>query len=272
MENETNGQRIVKIHKMFEGRPPYHLMPILLSEGHKPISIATAMDIRLDNIRMDSNFDKEDEETRNNKMAFNRTVYRNTELETDNLWDKGIDTCDAIAAYTTCDVAALKEDGHAKIVLDSSDALSLTPRSRILHGSLAFPDGHYEALKGLDLTQEMWKKYVTYDDQTKEEVLKNELWIYLARDEKRLKAYVDFVFHPETKQKYGYDTAMGLGVFLPNDIYFAEDEGPYPSSIMQFWHLGNLHCGSMASGGAHLGYDGRLIGEKTAAYQTKISR
>ena len=148
-------------------------MPKLIADGRVPMNVAQLMQKRLD-IR---NSDKDV-----------KSAYM------DNYFDTG-------------DAVLYNPDGRVKIVLDSQTLRDMTPESPREGGALILGENVYNALQGEEFKKGKLRK--VNESLLREEVKVHPVWKALARDQGLLNDYVDYIF-AEGKQKFGYDTAMGV--------------------------------------------------------------
>ena len=189
-------------------------MPKLIADGRVPMSVAGLMQRRLD--------------------------VRNSDPEVKSSWiDNYFDTGDAIVYHP---------DGRVKIVLDSQHLRDMTPDTPRNGGALILGEDVYKALEG----EEFKKGELGKIDERmpKDDVKAHPVWKALARDQGLLNDYTDHIF-AEGKERFGYDTAMG--------IFTGSVNGDTPE--MRAWCVGRLVCGSDAGGRDGLGSgSGRLLG------------
>lgn len=207
---------VVLPYKEFYGRN-VDKMPELIAEGRIPMSVNGLMKRRLE--------------------VSDRARFSD---EVRSAWmDNYFDTGDAVVYHP---------DGRVKIVLDAKPLREINPESKLNNGSLVLPDGMYEKLEGQEFTRDKLKKYVG-NWLSSEEAKSNPLWRAMARDSKLLNEYVDLIFS-QAKQRFGYDTTMGL---------YVADKPKEPQA--RLWFVSGLRLRSDASGwdGLHNG-DGRLVG------------
>lgn len=133
-------------------------MPKLLAEGRKPMTMYDLMKKRVEVI--------------------------GTDIE-DDWWNNYFDTCDGVV---------VNKDGRVKIVREAKFILELTPDTELKYGAVEISDEDFEKLEGLELTPKEVEKYAN-KWLTKEEVMKNKIWLYFVKDDKELlKKYTDKVF------------------------------------------------------------------------------
>ncbi len=199
-------------YKKFYGRNTEQ-MPKLIAEGRVPMNVAQLMQIRLD--------------------------VRNSDAKVKSFYmDNYFDTGDAVVYHP---------DGRVKIVLDSQTLREMTPDTQRVGGALLLTEDAYNTLEGEEFKKGKLGKVETW--LSKKDVKVNPVWRVLARDQALLDDYADYIF-AERKQRFGYDTAMGV----------------YPDSAgdnlkMRAWCVGGLGYMSYAYGGDVLGIgSGRLLG------------
>jgi len=148
-------------------------MPKLIADGRVPMNVAQLMQRRLD--------------------------VRNSDADVKSSYlDNYFDTGDAVAYHP---------DGRAKIVLDSQTLRDMTPKSELRNGALVLTEDAYNALQGEEFKK---GKLGRVDEWLSREAVKSHpVWKALARDQGLLNDYADFIF-AEGKQRFGYDTAMGV--------------------------------------------------------------
>ena len=216
-------------YKEFYGRNTEQ-MPKLIAEGRLPLSISGFMKRRLDAL---------------NSSDEVRSSY----------WDNYFDSGDGIAYHP---------DGRAKIVLDAQPLRDLTPSSKLRNGALVLPDGVYDGLEGIELSEVDLERYAVGEQLKKKNVKDNPIWQTLARDGKLLEDYVQNVFS-QGKERFGYDLAMAVYRSSASDV-----------PTMRSWCLSRLDGRAIAFGSGHLDGDfGRLVGVAPEAQQSvaqKISR
>ena len=195
-------------------------MPNLISDGRVPLSVAGLMRRRL------------------------KVLNRSSEVR-ESWWDNYFDTGDGAVRHS---------DGRLKIVHDAKYLRQLDPQTRLVGGAVPFSDGEYESLIGREFSKADVKKYCN-KSLTREEVVKNPVWLQLAGDDKKLlKEYVFSVF-AQVKKRFNYDGKM-LGIYhstVPNE-----------GAAGRLWFMCRLDDfigDSRASGNLHLDDDlGRLVG------------
>ena len=175
------------------------LMPKLVAEGRVPMNASQLMQRRLD--------------------------YRNGPAEVKTAWmDNYFDTGDAIAYHP---------DGRVKIVLDSQTLRDMTPETQRVGGALLLTEDDYNALQGEEFKKGKIGK--VNDWMSREDVKAHPVWKVLARDQGLLNDYADYIF-AEGKERFGYDTAMGV---------YPDSAGDAPK--MRAWYVNRLEHRSVAS-------------------------
>ena len=210
---------VLKLHtsreayKEFYGRNTVQ-MPKLIAEGRVPMNVSQLMQRRL--------------ETRNG-LKYIKTAWM------DNYFDTG----DAIAYHP---------DGRFKIVLDSQTLREMTPDTQWAGGELLLKEDAYNTLEGEEFKKGKLKK--VYGWLSNKEVKAHPVWRALSRDQALLNDYADYIF-VEGKQRFGYDTAMG--------VYPSPPSGDYPE--MRLWSVSRLKDRSDTNGRYNLDSNsGRFVG------------
>lgn len=186
-------------------------MPLVIANGRVPLSVANLMERRLH-------------------------AGKSSATWKDNYFDLG-------------DGIAYNAGGSKfKIVLDSQDLRKVTSESKLKSGALILGDGVYEQLSGQEFTKNDLKSLLERD-LSADEVKAHPIWKALARDDALLVEYTDKMF-PEMKQRFQYDTAMGL--------YLSSGE---KMPTLRAACVGWLEGGSRFFGRGNLdGDNGRLVG------------
>ena len=204
-------------------------MPKLISEGRIPLSVAGIMQRRLD--------------------------VRNASDDVNASWrDNYFDTGDAVVYHP---------DGRIKIVLDAQILREMNPDSKRNAGALVLTPEQYNAMTGEEFKKGKLGK--VNDGLSKEDVKAHPVWKVLARDKALFNDYVDYIF-AEGKQRFGYDTLMG--------VYLGSAKGDTPGDTpeMRAWYVGRLENRSLVDGRSSLDDDdGRLVGVAPEAQSAKIS-
>ena len=200
-------------YKEFYGRNTEQ-MPKLIADGRVPMSVAGLMQRRLD--------------------------LRNDETGVKDFYmDNYFDTRDGVVYHP---------DGRVKIVLDSQHLRDMTPESPRNGGALILGEDVYKALEGEEFRKGNLGKI--NERMSKADVKAHPVWKVLARDQGLLDDYADHIF-AEGKERFGYDTAMG--------IFPSSANGETPE--MRAWFVYRLENRSNALGRNDLDYDyGRLLG------------
>ena len=148
-------------------------MPVLISEGRRPMSVADIMRRRLE--------------------------VANSTPDVRAAWmDNFFDTSDGIAYHS---------NGEAKIVLDSTALRTITAQDTFTHGALGIDAATYDALPGKEIRT---VSLTTATPLTKRAVMNSPIWNALARDDKALlREYTNLVF-ADAKQRFGYERNMGI--------------------------------------------------------------
>ncbi len=188
-------------------------MPKLIADGRVPMNVAQLMQRRLD--------------------------VRNSDAKVkESYMDNYFDTGDAIAYHP---------DGRVKVVLDSQTLRDITPETQRAGGALLLTENVYNTLQGEEFKKGKLGK--VNDWMSREDVKSHPVWKVLARDQGLLNDYADYIF-AEGKERFGYDTAMGV---------YPDSAGDAPK--MRAWCVDWLGGRSGASGGIGLGGgDGRFVG------------
>jgi len=199
------------VYKEFRGKN-VEQMPLLIAVGRVPMNVAQLMQRRLE--------------------------VRNAEADLKRAWmDNHFSTGDGVAYHP---------DGRVKIVLDSQTLRDMTPNTPRDNGALIFGEDVYNALEGEEFKKGKLGK--VNDWMSREDVKAHPVWKVLARDQGLLNDYADYIF-AEAKERFGYDTAMGV---------FPDLAGDNPK--MQVWYVGRLVFRSVAFGMYDLDLNGRLVG------------
>jgi hypothetical protein len=202
-----------EVYKEFYGRNTEQ-MPKLIADGRVPMNVAQLMQRRLD-VR--------------NSDAKIKSSYM------DNYFDTG-------------DGVVYHPDGRVKIVLDSQTLRDMTPDTPRNSGALVLTAENYDALQGEEFKKGKLGKI--NERMSKADVKAHPVWKVLAREQGLLDDYADYIF-AEGKERFGYDTAMGI---FPGSV-----SGDTPE--MRAWCVCRLVNSSDASGRNDLGLDlGRLLG------------
>jgi hypothetical protein len=188
-------------------------MPKLIADGRVPMSAAGLMQKRLD--------------------------VRNSNDKVKSAWmDNYFDTGDAVAYHP---------DGRVKIVYDAQILREMTPDTPRNNGALIITPEVYDALPGEEFKKGKLGK--VNEALSRIDVKAHPVWKALARDQGLLNDYADYIF-AEGKDKFGYDTAMGI----------------YPDSAgdktkLRAWCVYRLEVRSNANGRSSLDNDsGRFVG------------
>lgn len=167
-----------EIYKEFGGKNTER-MPILMAEKRVPLSVTELMEARL----------KYGEELPHWMVSY-------------------FDTGDAVVYHP---------DGRIKIVLDSKHLRKITPESQLLRGALVLSDKIYNTLQGQEFKKSELEKRVG-KLLTKEQVKSNLIWQALARDQKLLDEYADFIFNQAMKDvRHGRN--MGIYLDSKTDVF-----------------------------------------------------
>ena len=140
--------------------------------------------------------------------------------------------------FNTGDAVVYHPDGRVKIVLDSQTLRDMTPESPRDGGALILGEDVYNALQGEEFKKGKIGK--VNGSLSKADVKAHLVWQALARDKGLLNDYVDYIF-AEAKERFGYDTAMGV----------------YPDSAsdkpkLRAWFVYGLVDRALANGGTTL--------------------
>ena len=189
-------------------------MPKLVADGRVPMSVAQLMQKRLD-------VKNSDEEVKSFYM--------------DNYFNTG-------------DAVFYHPDGRSKIVLDSQHVRDMSLESPLEAGCLVLTEDVYNDLEGEEFKRGNFGKWLS-----KEDVKSNPILKVLARDQILLDDYTDYIF-AEGKEKFGYNTAMGV---YPGSVNGTCGDIPK----MGTWLFNRLSQGSSIHGGGAIGAQyGRLLG------------
>jgi len=213
MEKYNLPQEEVKRFEVYKGRNTEQ-MPKLTADGRMPANVSQLMQRKLD--------------------------LRNDETGVKDFYmDNYFDTGDGVVYHP---------DGRVKIVLDSQHLRDMTPESPRNGGALILGEDVYKALEGEEFKEGKLGK--VNERMSKADVKSHPVWKVLARDQGLLDDYADYIF-AEGKERFGYDTAMG--------IFPGSANGETPE--MRAWFVYRLVNRSDASGRIDLDYDyGRLLG------------
>ncbi len=200
-------------YKEFYGRNTEQ-MPKLVADGRVPMNAAQLMQRRLD--------------------------VRNSDAKVKSSYmDNWFDTGDGVVYHP---------DGRVKIVLDSQHLRDMTPESPRNGGALVLTPEQYDAMDGEEFKKGKLGK--VNERLSRADTKAHPVWKVLARDQALLNDYTDYIF-AEGKERFGYDTAMG--------IYPSSANGETPE--MRAWYVSRLGISSYASDRNVLDYDyGRLLG------------
>ncbi|MEK6914495.1 MAG: hypothetical protein AABW83_02485 [Nanoarchaeota archaeon] len=189
-------------------------MPKLIADGRVPMNVSQLMQRRLDVRDSDAKV---------------KSSYM------DNYFDTG----DAVLYHL---------DGRVKIVLDSQTLRDMTLETQRVGGALLIGEDVYNSLEGEEFKKGKLGK--TEGPLLREDVKAHPVWKILARDQGLLNDYADYIFS-EVKERFGYDTAMGV----------------YPDSAkdnpkMRAWCIFSLKERSNAHGNIILDsfFNGRFVG------------
>ncbi len=188
-------------------------MPKMIADGRVPMNVAQLMQKRLD--------------------------VRNSDEKIKSFYmDNYFDTGDAVVYHP---------DGRVKMVLDSQTLRDMTPESPRDSGALILGEDVYNALQGEEFKK--GKLGEVNEALSKADVKDHPVWKALARDQGLLNDYVDYIF-AEGKQRFGYDTAMGVYLDSASD-----------KPKLRAWCVYGLEDRSDANGWDGLDYDyGRFLG------------
>ena len=193
-------------YKEFYGRNVKQ-MPKLITEGRVPMNVSQLMQRRLD--------------------------VRNGPEDVKTAWmDNYFDTGDAVAYHP---------DGRVKIILDSQTLREMTPKTQRVGGALLLTEDVYNVLEGEEFKKGKLGKVDTR--LSKKDVKAHPVWRALARDQALLDDYADYIF-AEGKQRFNYDTAMGI---------YPDSAGDNPK--MRAWLVNRLEYRADADGRINLDYD-----------------
>lgn len=160
--------------KEFHGRN-VEQMPLLVSEGRTPLSVAGLMQRRLETI--------------------------DASMEVKSSWmDNYFDTGDAFAYHP---------DGRVKIVLDSQTLREINPDSKRNSGALVIIPEQYDAMSGEEFKKGELGTLET--SLSSIDVKLHPVWRALARDQALLNDYTDMIFS-EAKQRFKH--ASNMDVYL----------------------------------------------------------
>ena len=208
---QTNEKERFKLNEVYEGEAfkefygkNVEQMPKLIAEGRTPMSVAQLMQRRLD--------------------------VRGASEDVKSAWmDNYFETGDAVVYHP---------DGRVKIVLDSQHLRDMTLESKIERGVLVLTRDAYDDLEGEEFEGRNFGKVC--ERLSREEAKAHPVWRVLAREQALLNEYADLIF-AEGKERFGYDTAMG--VFL-GQLYSAINPE------LEVWNIGKLkgrsYAGSIA--------------------------
>src|SRR3989344_469883 len=187
-------------------------MPKLIADGRVPMNVSQLMQRRLD--------------------------VRNSEAVKGSYMNNYFDTGDAVVYHP---------DGRVKIVLDSQTLRDMTPESQRVGGALIIGEDVYNTLEEEEFKKGKLGK--VNEQMSREDVKSHPVWKVLARDQGLLNDYADYIF-AEDKERFGYDTAMGV---------YPDSAGDNPK--LRAWCVGGLGDRSGAYGGGGLVSDvGRFVG------------
>ena len=213
MEEYNLPQEEVKRFEVYKGKNTEQ-MPKLIADGRVPANVSQLMQRRLD--------------LRNDKTGV-KNFYRGN-------------------YFATGDGVVYHPDGRVKIVLDSQHLRDMTSESPRNGGALILSEDVYKALEGEEFKKGKLGK--TGESMSKADVKAHPLWKVLARDQKLLNDYADYIF-TEGKQMFGYDTEM--------EIFLVSANGETPE--IRAWYFYGLENRSLAYGLGNIVNDfGRLLG------------
>ena len=163
-----------EIYREFYGRN-IEQMPKLIADGRVPINVSQLMKRRLD--------------------------VRNSDDEVKSSYlDNYFDTGDAVVYHP---------DGRVKIVLDSQTLREITSQSELINGALVLTEEAYNTLQGEEF--EKGKLGKVNEGLSREDVKAHPIWKVLARDQKLLNDYADYIF-TEGKQRFIFPNTPQLAV------------------------------------------------------------
>jgi len=188
-------------------------MPKLVADGRVPMNVSQLMQRRLD--------------VRNSDKAVKGSYM-------DNYFDTG-------------DAVVYHPDGRVKIVLDSQTLRDMTPESQRVGGALIIGEDVYNTLEEEEFKKGKLGK--VNEQMSREDVKSHPVWKALARDQGLLNDYADYIF-AEGKERFGYDTAMGV---------YPDSAGDNPK--LRAWFVYGLEVRSDADGWLDLdNLCGRFVG------------
>ena len=145
--------------------------------------------------------------------------------------------------FDTGDAVVYHPDGRVKIVLDSQTLRDMAPETQRVGGALLIGEDVYNTLEGEEFKKGKLGK--TESSLSREDVKSHPVWKVLARDQGLLNDYADYIF-AEGKERFGYDTAMGV---------YPDSAGDNPK--MRAWCVNWLGFRSVANGRYDLDYFNR---------------
>ncbi len=89
--------------------------------------------------------------------------------------------------FNSDDGIAYHPNGNIKIVLNAHPLKQIVPESTLWRNGLILPDGIYETLGEVELRKDEIERYTSLNDQSKEQLQSNIIWVVLARGDHLLR-------------------------------------------------------------------------------------
>ncbi|MGV8168713.1 MAG: hypothetical protein ACP5N3_01525 [Candidatus Nanoarchaeia archaeon] len=146
-------------YKLFKGGSIAEIMPLMASEGYALVSVSDVMKKRVE-------------------------AMTGSKEDFDAWW----------TSMYVGDVTA-STNAQSKIILDSMAMRMVTPDTKIYGVGLTIPELEYESISGLVVQSLSSKYFFTENPEAKNDIIKDEVWQFLARDNNLLGEYVDVAYH-----------------------------------------------------------------------------
>jgi|TARA_B100001964_G_C14253244_1_gene611018 hypothetical protein len=114
--------------------------------------------------------------------------------------------------------------------------MEVTSGSKVINQAIVLPDGVYEAIDGFELT-EKWVEIINNKHLTRENVRYDQIWRFLAGDERLLEQYADAAFDI-VEQFFNFEFNMGI---VLNDL-------PEGVPTMRLMTIAGINQWSIAAG------------------------
>jgi len=171
------------------------------------------------------------------RVPMNTAQLMQRRLDVGNSGDDRLKSTYMDSLIGTGDIIAYHPDGRVKIVLDSQ-ALRNRTDLKTYERLSSFGEDEYNALEGEEFKEGMFQH--AYRMMSKQDVKAHPVWRILSRDQKLLDDYTNYIFS-EAKEKFGYDTAMGVHLALNSKV-----RGSWPE--MNSWSLSEIRDASYITG------------------------